>query len=69
MKIYTLIPKEMRRIRRGTLDLYQDEVAKKLGVSKNTYVVWEQGKGQPEPANLIKLVKLFGEGILKEIDA
>jgi len=66
MKKYTLLWKKMRRIRRGKLDLFQGEIAERIGISKNTYIRWEKGKGMPKQENLIKLVEVFGNEIYKE---
>ena len=66
MKRYTLLKDKLRKLRRGKLDLFQSEVAERLGVSKTTYIMWETGKVQPKPEHLIKLANLFGNEIYKE---
>jgi len=66
MKKYTLIWTKLKRLRRGKLDLFQREVAERVGVSKTTYIMWETGKVQPKAEHLIKLASLFGKEIYKE---
>lgn len=41
--------------------LSQIEVAKKIGVSANTYRNWEYGANEPNEENLIKLLRVFGK--------
>lgn len=42
--------------------LSQIEVAKKIGVSANTYRNWEYGANEPNEENLIKLIEVLGNG-------
>ena len=47
----------------------QEELAEKLGVSRQAVSKWESGASDPSTANLIALAKLFGttpEELLKE---
>ena len=48
--------KELRKNKK----LSQIEVAEKVGVHVNTYILWERGAGQPTPENLKKLEKVLG---------
>ncbi len=38
----------------------QEEVAKKIGVAKNTYCNWELGKREPDILKIKALARLFG---------
>lgn len=49
---------EKTRKERG---LSQIEVAKKIGVSANTYRNWEYGANEPNEKNLIKLIEVLGK--------
>ena len=47
----------------------QEELAERLGVSRQAVSKWESGASDPSTANLIALAKLFGttpEELLKE---
>ena len=49
----------------------QEELANRLGVSRQAVSKWECGKSDPSTSNLIALAALFGttaEELLKEID-
>ncbi len=45
---------------RCRLDLSQDELAEKLGVSAPTVRMWESGRAKPSAANLLAMSDLFG---------
>ena len=50
--------------------LSQEEVAEKLGVSRQTISKWENGTSDPSTSNLIALAKLFdlsAEELLHEV--
>jgi transcriptional regulator with XRE-family HTH domain len=64
---YRLKRRKLRLIRRGALDLSQQDVADLLGVSKGTYGAWEQGMRNPSLENFLNLIKLFGNDIYEEI--
>jgi DNA-binding XRE family transcriptional regulator len=66
MKRYTLLWQKLRKLRRGKLDLFQSEVAERVGVSKTTYIAWETGRVQPKAEHLIKIANLFGNEVYKE---
>lgn len=40
--------------------LSQEELARQAGVKYTSYLVWEQGKGQPNPDNLRLLARFHG---------
>jgi len=40
--------------------LTQEEVAKKLGVSRPAYTYWEKGEKRPTPDKLTQIASLFG---------
>lgn len=40
--------------------LTQEEVAKKLGISRPAYTYWEKGEKRPTPDKLIQIASLFG---------
>ena len=66
MKTYKLLWKKLRKIRTEVLKLSQEATAYKLGVSRCTYIKYEQGYSVPQPENLVKLVEMFGQEIYKE---
>ena len=45
---------EKLKNRRLELGLKQTELAKQLGISKQSYFAWEKGTSQPTKANLLK---------------
>ena len=48
----------------------QEELAEKLGVSRQAVSKWESGQSDPSTTNLMALAKLFGiapEDLLKEV--
>ena len=48
----------------------QEELAEKLGVSRQAVSKWESGASDPSTANLIAIAKLYGvsaEEILREV--
>ena len=55
MTIFTERLKELRK-KKG---LKQQEIAELLGVKRNTYSDWENGKTEPSFENLIKLADLL----------
>ena len=61
---------EVLKRRRTECRMTQEFVAEALSVSRQAVSKWESGASDPNTANLIALVKLFGttpEGLLKEI--
>jgi DNA-binding XRE family transcriptional regulator len=48
---------------RGALGLNQGEFAELVGVLRSTVCSWEKGHKSPQPQNLAKLKKLFGEKV------
>jgi len=48
---------------RKNLNLKQTELAKMLGVTKQSVNSWEKGKTKPKYMHIIKLAKLFGVSI------
>lgn len=47
----------------------QEEVAEKLGLSRSTVAMWENGESQPRAETLLKLAELFNctiEELLKK---
>ena len=60
----------LKRLRKEH-NLSQEDLAEKLGVSRQSVSKWEQGITDPSTANLFALAKLFGvsvEELLKEIE-
>lgn len=55
MTIFTERLKELRKNK----GLKQQEIAELLGVKRNTYSDWENGKTEPSFENLIKLADLL----------
>lgn len=51
-------PEKLKQ-RRQELGLKQTEIAKKLGISKQSYFAWEKGVAQPTKNNLVKLEELL----------
>ena len=51
---------ENLRQARQNANMTQAEVAKKIGVAKNTYCNWELGTREPSILNIKALAKLFG---------
>ena len=57
-----------QRIKHG---LTQEQLAEKIGVSRQSVSKWEQGISDPSTSNLFALAKLFGvsvEELLKEVE-
>lgn len=50
---------EKLKNRRLELGLKQTELAKELGISKQSYFAWEKGTAKPTKANLAKLEELL----------
>lgn len=48
----------IKRLRKNK-GLKQQEIAELLGVKRNTYSDWENGKREPSFENLVKLADLF----------
>ena len=61
---------EKLKNRRLELGLKQTELAKKLGISKQSYFAWEKGTSQPTKANLLKLEELLqvSHGYFSELE-
>ena len=58
-------------ILRTAMQISQEQLAEKLGVSRQSVSKWEQGISDPSTSNLFALAKLFGvsvEEILKEVE-
>lgn len=55
MKVFSKRLKELRKEKKLT----QQEIAELLGVKRNTYSDWENGKTEPNFENLIKLADFF----------
>ena len=49
---------DLKKIRTD-LGMTQVEVAKKVGVSLSTYLLWERGAGKPNEENMKKLKKVL----------
>ncbi|MBW7651341.1 MULTISPECIES: helix-turn-helix domain-containing protein [unclassified Anoxybacillus] len=45
---------------RNKMNLRQEDVAKKIGVGRTTYAMYEQGKREPDYETLLKIADLFG---------
>ncbi len=45
---------------RNKTNLRQEDVAKKIGVGRTTYAMYEQGKREPDYETLLKIAELFG---------
>lgn len=45
---------------RSRLDMSQEEVAEKIGVSRVTYTRYENGSSEPTARNAVRLAHLFG---------
>lgn len=56
MTLANKLPIKSFRVAKG---LTQQEVAKKMGVSRNTYMKWENYESFPDAMQLIMLAKLF----------
>lgn len=54
-----MIAKNLKYLRKAS-DLSQEEVAEKLGVSRQTVVKWENGDSMPDLTNSMALADLFG---------
>ncbi len=47
---------------RNNIDMTQEELAKKMNVSKNTIISWEKGKTMPNVKLIPKLCRILGVG-------
>ena len=66
-----MIPDNIRKLRKKN-HMSQDELAEKLGVSRQSVSLWENGQTQPTIENIIALAKVFdvsSDEILMETDA
>lgn len=54
----TIFSERIKRLRKNK-GLKQQELAEILGIKRNTYSDWENGKTEPSFENLIKLADLF----------
>lgn len=45
---------------RVNANMTQDDVAKKLGVAKNTIVAWEKGENEPKVTQALALSEIYG---------
>jgi transcriptional regulator with XRE-family HTH domain len=54
----TIFSKRLKKLRKNK-GLKQQELAEILGIKRNTYSDWENGKTEPSFENLIKLVDLL----------
>ncbi|MEK4233251.1 helix-turn-helix transcriptional regulator [Anoxybacillus sp. FSL W8-0703] len=48
---------------RNEMKLRQEDVAKKIGVGRTTYAMYEQGKREPDYETLLKIANFFGVSI------
>ena len=53
-----MIPDNIRKLRKKN-HMSQDELAEKLGVSRQSVSLWENGQTQPTIENIIALAKVF----------
>ena len=58
MEFMTIFLKRLKKLRKNK-GLKQQELAEILGIKRNTYSDWENGKTEPSFENLIKLVDLL----------
>ena len=58
MEFMTIFSKRLKKLRKNK-GLKQQELAEILGIKRNTYSDWENGKTEPSFENLIKLVDLL----------
>lgn len=56
MKVFSERLKELRKEKQLT----QQELAEILGVKRNTYSDWENGKSEPNYKKLVKIADFFG---------
>lgn len=54
----TIFSERIKRLRKNK-GLKQQELAEILGIKRNTYSDWENGKTEPRFDNLVKLADLF----------
>jgi transcriptional regulator with XRE-family HTH domain len=54
--------KRIKQIRKNK-NITQDEIAKKIGVSKSTYCTWEKGLYEPSIENLIRIAEILNTNI------
>lgn len=62
---YEMYFKEFLRKRRKAMGLTQEELAKRVLVSKSAITKWESGRGIPDRTNLRQLSKVLGVSIDK----
>ena len=58
MEFMTIFSERIKRLRKNK-GLKQQELAEILGIKRNTYSDWENGKTEPRFDNLVKLADLF----------
>lgn len=58
IEFMTIFSERIKRLRKNK-GLKQQEIAELLGVKRNTYSDWENGKTEPSFENLIKLADLL----------
>ena len=58
MEFMTIFSERIKRLRKNK-GLKQQELAEILGIKRNTYSDWENGKTEPSFENLIKLADLL----------
>lgn len=60
-EVFPLRPDEFRRLRRGTLDMTQDQLAEAIGVSRTTITAIERADGQVETRYELAIRYLAGQ--------
>lgn len=63
--VFEMYFKEFLRKRRKAMGLTQEELAKRVLVSKSAITKWESGRGIPDRTNLRQLSKVLGVSIDK----
>ena len=58
MEFMTIFSKRLKKLRKNK-GLKQQELAEILGIKRNTYSDWENGKTEPSFENLLKLADLL----------
>ena len=58
MEFMTIFSKRLKKLRKNK-GLKQQELAEILGIKRNTYSDWENGKTEPRFDNLVKLADFF----------
>jgi transcriptional regulator with XRE-family HTH domain len=56
----TVLGQRIKQLRRQKLNITQEQLAEKMGVSKSTISQWESNTNEPNVDALIKLADLFG---------